>query len=344
MRRVAVALSTTEIVSTLALATYSRPRGSSQTSAVGCSPTSTEPSPAARRDPPAPPCRSTRCRGRRRRPGRRFGARPVGSVGSPPCGQRPPQWLTQATAPSRLIDGADRARPRPSSRARSRDRRGVDDGQRVLEDQRHHRPPARRRRTASAPARCRPRSAEIARVLCRRCDAAHTGWLRRPVAGTRGRRGHAHQWVSSAGSTREALQRWRTGELLARLDGVLPASRGDRAEAAGFGAAGQHPQVIVALPNVTPKTRPSNTLCMPAGVIACRVVMTPGSVTPRSGCWTVWPCERRTAARPRARRAGRPRGECFASPVHRVMTPVGEQVCRVDPVRDRVDRGPRQNV
>ena len=51
-------------------------------------------------------------------------------------------------------------------------------------------------------------------------------------------------------------------------------------------------------PNVTPYTRPSKTLWTPAGVMACPVVITPGSVTPLDGstlaCGGAW--DRRTAA------------------------------------------------
>src|ERR1035437_1204074 len=43
------------------------------------------------------------------------------------------------------------------------------------------------------------------------------------------------------------------------------------------------------LPNFTPPTRPSNTLCTPAGVTRWSVAMTPGSGTSRNGrfggCW-----------------------------------------------------------
>ena len=66
------------------------------------------------------------------------GSVPVGSVGSPSFGQRPPQWLTQAVEPSRLIAAPNGATPPVFTRPSSRPDVGIHDRQLVLEHQRHH--------------------------------------------------------------------------------------------------------------------------------------------------------------------------------------------------------------
>ena len=158
------------------------------------------------------------------------GSVPVGSVGSPSFGQRPPQWLTQAVEPSRLIAAPNGATPpvftRPSSRpdaastiASSFSNTSGTTARRAV------------RASAGPPARWRPRSSASAVNAPRRVDpvpgSGARGVREQPdrAAGAVVRRARrddqADQRRSALGIEGQPLQRRRALQLPAAADRVL---------------------------------------------------------------------------------------------------------------------------
>ncbi len=280
-----VPVSTTDSESELALATKSRCRGSSQTIAVGCSPTASV-SVTARRSRStrvrlpvdAMPRSSTTTRSA-------VGASPVGAVMSPSFGQRPPQLLTQAVRPSRLTTAPNGATPpvltmpdtRPVSASTTASALSNTSGITT-------RPPLAVRASAGAPPRWRPRSAASGtnavpspRHSCTAPPSRLLTALGGTVIPTNG--------LWRAGSKTRPCKAGAPASLVCWRTRFCIQSRRNRSAPPLFARVSTHTSSSVA-PNVRPNTRPSNTLCTPAGVMPWRVVMIPGSVTALTGGWT----------------------------------------------------------